>query len=142
MITLRRAELSDAAEAIALLRDTDPHHRSVGELREEIIATPEPWLIAWDGRPAALFGLIPVDRREKTATCWLITTAVAREGGVAFARESRRIWPALTKGWRRVDGYAPSLSRSATLWLMSLGFRIESDADGARFTWTQKTGDA
>ena len=139
-LTLRRAELADAEAVAALPRGDDPHPRGAAQLRAEIIATPEPWLFLWDDEPAALFGLIPEDRAAGAAVCWLATTSVARRGGVAFARESRRVWPALRDGWRRVDGFSPALSRSAELWLRSLGFEVTRSADGARFRWLSEPG--
>lgn len=109
----------DAAEMMAS-HGLEP----IAGLQMAVRSTPEPKAVMDGERVVALFGVLPVDSAERTASAWILTGRLAKRFPVAFMRTMTEELRKLAEVWAVLFNMVSAQNASALRWVRALGFEV------------------
>ncbi len=117
-----RLRIADKAEIVA----------STGEpallaLGRGFASSEKCWTVEWRGRPAAMFGCVPIiedGSRPRVGSIWLLGTDDINLFGYRFLHESQKWVEIVTKGYDLVGNIVDARNLKHIKWLKWLGFKF------------------
>lgn len=82
------------------------------------------WTVLLDGKPVAMFGVVPTSVIEGRGRVWMLMTNAAMTKRRAILRLGHRYTEALQRHYRILDNYVHADNDAAIRWLSRLGFVV------------------
>ncbi len=93
-------------------------------LRYGLLYSETAWTVLVDGRPEAMFGVVPVSLLEGRGHVWLLMTDDAMKQHRAIVRLGKRYTEALHRHYRILSNRVHARNDPAIRWLTHLGFFV------------------
>ncbi len=115
---------ADLAECVA-----EGYADAAAALEDALESSEQSWLVLFDGKPAAMFGVGPFDPpRADAGVVWVLTTAEVERAPMTFFRESKRILGELLEKYSKLGNLVDANYHCAIRWLLALGFKVGAPA--------------
>lgn len=86
------------------------------------------WTGLVDGRPEAMFGVVPISLMDGTGRPWMLGTERARRAGRLWLTVAPRFIDWISADYPNLENYVHRDNAASIRWLKRLGFTIEPEA--------------
>lgn len=128
---VRRPTPEDVEFIIANIRDEDIAEIAAldgGNARDALFETPDldknAWVWERQGRVHAIFGVNPVEDRDRVGVIWMLATKTFDDHFMAFAAACKVVVEEMIKDYEYIFNYVSVENKKSIKWLKWLGFDV------------------